>query len=108
MVIKNKIAYVIFTKEMLEKAGTDRTKHFIPEMLNIEDNIFAFGICEKEDGKYSVSIRCKNGYNACEIAEKYDGGGHKQAAGLAFVGDPIKYATKLYKDCVTQIKGKKD
>ena len=38
----------------------------------------------------------------------YDGGGHKQAAGLAFVGDPIKYANKLYKDCVTQIKGKKD
>ena len=104
MVVKNKVAYIIFTKEMLETAGTDRTKHFIPEMLNIEDNIFAFGICEKEDGKYSVSIRCKNGFNACEIAEKYDGGGHKQAAGLAFVGDPIKYANKLYKDCIAQIK----
>ncbi len=107
MVMKDQIAYVIFTKEMLEKAGSDRTKHFVPEMLNIEDNIFAFGISEKEDGKYSVSIRCKNGYNACEIAEKYDGGGHKQAAGLAFVGDPKVYAEKLFNDCKAQIKAQK-
>lgn len=108
MAMKDQIAYVIFTKEMLEKAGTDRTKHFVPEMLNIEDNIFAFGISEKEDGKFSVSIRCKNGFNASIIAQKYDGGGHKQAAGLAFIGDPIKYANKIYKDCLAQIKASKE
>ena len=107
MVMKDQVAYVIFTKEMLEKAGSDRTKHFVPEMLNIEDNIFAFGINEKDDGSYSVSIRCKNGYDSCKIAEKYGGGGHKQASGLAFSGDPEVYAKKLFDDCKAQIKAQK-
>ena len=106
MVMKNQVAYVIFTKEMLEKAGCDNTKKYIPEMLNIEDNIFSFGINEKDDGKYTVSIRSKNGYSACKIAEKYNGGGHIQAAGMSFTGDPNKMAEKLYKDCIAQIKEK--
>ncbi len=106
MVMEDKVAYVIFTKEMLEKAGSDKTKKYVPEMLNIEDNIFAFGISEKEDGKYTISIRCKSGYNACEIAEKYGGGGHKQASGASFTGDPKIYAEKIFKDCKAQIKAK--
>ena len=107
MVIKNKIAYVIFSKEMTDKAGSDKTKRYVPEMLNIEDNIFAFGINQKDDNTYTVSIRCKDGFDACKIAEIYGGGGHKQAAGLSFTGDPNKYASKIYKDCLAQIKAKK-
>ena len=107
MVIKNKIAYAIFTKEMTDKAGSDRTKKYVPEMLNIEDNVFAFGINQKDNNTYTASIRCKDGFDACKIAEIYGGGGHKQAAGLSFVGDPNKYATKIYKDCLAQIKAKK-
>ncbi len=107
MVMKDKIAYVIFTKQMLEKTGSDKTKPYVSELLNIEDNIFAFTIKEKDNNTYSVSIRCKNGYDVSKIAEKYDGGGHKQAAGLAFTGDPEKYAEKLFKDCKNQLKNKK-
>lgn len=108
MVMKDKVAYVIFSKEMTDKAGSDKTKHFVPEMLNIEDNIFAFGISEKEDGKYTASIRSKNGYSACSVAEIFGGGGHTQAAGMAFSGDPNKYAKKIFDACKAQIKAKKN
>lgn len=106
MVNKNKIAYMIFTKKITDEAGTDDTKRYVNEMLNIEDNIFAFAINQKDKNTYSVSIRCKDGYNACKIAEKYGGGGHTQAAGLSFTGAPIKHAKILYNDCLEQIKQK--
>ena len=106
MVIKDKVAYVIFTKEMMEKAGSDKTKYLVSELLNVEDNIFSFGICEKDDGLYTVSVRCKSGYDASIIAGKYDGGGHTQAAGFAFKGNPNTFAKKVFKDCVDQIKQK--
>lgn len=108
MVVKDKVAYMIFTKKITDLAGTDNTKPFVNEMLNIEDNIFAFAINQKEKNTYSVSIRCKDGYNACKIAEKYGGGGHIQAAGLSFTGAPIKHAKMLYNDCLEQIKQKKE
>lgn len=108
MVNKDNIAYMIFTKKLMDEAGTDNTKPYVNEMLNIEDNIFAFAISQKEKNTYSVSIRCKNGYDACKIAEKYGGGGHKQAAGLSFTGAPFKHAKMLYNDCLEQIKQKRN
>ncbi len=103
---ENKVAYMIFTNKIIKEAGTDNTKRYVNEMLNIEDNIFAFGINQNEKNTYSVSIRCKEGYNACEIASKYGGGGHSMAAGFAFVGAPVKHAKMLYEDCLNQIKQK--
>ena len=108
MVIKNQIAYMIFTNKIQSEAGTDNTKKYVSELLNIEDNVFSFAINQKEKNTYTVSIRCKEGYNACKIAEKYGGGGHIQAAGFSFVGAPVKHAKMLYDDCLQQIKGKKN
>lgn len=107
MVMQDQVAYIIFTNEMMESVGSDRTKHFAPELLNIEDNIFSFCIKEKETGDFTVSIRCKDGYDASIIAEKYDGGGHKQAAGFAFSGDPTTYANELFEHCKSQIQSRK-
>lgn len=103
MVMKDKIAYMIFTKKITDEAGTDDTKPYVNEMLNIEDNVFAFVINQKEKNTYTVSIRCKDGYNACKIAEKYGGGGHIQAAGLSFTGAPVKHAKMIFNDCLEQI-----
>ena len=108
MVCKDKVAYMIFTSKITKEAGTDNTKAYVNEMLNMDDNVFAFAINQKEKNTYTVSIRCKDGYNACKIAEKYGGGGHIQAAGLSFVGAPIKHAKMLYSDCLEQIKQKEN
>lgn len=104
MTIKNKVAYMIFTNKITDEAGTDNTKPYVTELLNVANNKFAFVINQKEKNTYTVSIRCKEGYNACEIAQKYGGGGHIQAAGLSFVGAPVKHAKMIYNDCIKQIK----
>lgn len=104
MVIKNKIAYMIFTKKMFNEAGVDDCPSFVNELLNIDNNIFAFVIKQKEKNVYTVSFRCKDGYDVTTIANIIGGGGHKQAAGGLFVGAPVKHAKLFYEECLKQIK----
>jgi phosphoesterase RecJ-like protein len=42
---------------------------------------------EVGDDKYRVSLRSKGGINVAKVAEKFGGGGHKNAAGLSVDGD---------------------
>ncbi len=104
MVFKNKIAYVIFTKKMFKQAGVDDCPCFVNEMLNTDDNIFAFVIKQKEKNTYTVSMRCKEGYDVSKVANVIGGGGHIQASGALFVGAPVKHAKILYEECLKQIR----
>lgn len=106
MVIKNDIAYVILTKKMFKTAGVDETGNFVNEMLYINDNKFAFVIKQKEKNIYSVSFRCKKGYDVSKIANLYGGGGHVQASGAGFVGAPVKHAKEFFDLCMQQISKK--
>ena len=42
---------------------------------------------EVEPGKYRASLRSKGNINVAKVAEKFGGGGHKNAAGLGVEGD---------------------
>lgn len=106
MVIKNKVAYCIFTKKMFKQAGVEECPTFVNEMLNTDDNVFAFVIKQKEKNTYTVSFRCKEGFNVAQIAQKFGGGGHIQAAGTMFVGAPTKHAKLIYEECIKQLEGK--
>lgn len=103
MVFKNKIAYCVFTKKMFKEAGVEDCPTFVNEMLNTDDNIFAFVIKQKEKNTYTISLRCKEGYNVAKVAEVLGGGGHKQASGASFVGSPTKYAKIIYEECLKQL-----
>ena len=103
MVIKNQIAYAIITTKMQKEAGTDEGGNIVNELLNLDNNKFAFVVKQKEKNTYSVSLRCKAGYNVSRIAEKFGGGGHKQASGAGFVGAPVKNAKLIYEECYKQI-----
>ena len=104
MVIKNKVAYAILTKAMFKEAGIDDLPCFVNEMLNTDDNIFSFLIKQKDKNTYTVSLRCKEGYNVAKVALVIGGGGHIQAAGATFVGAPIRTAKLIYDECIKQIK----
>ena len=105
MVIKNRVAYCIFTKKMFKQVGVDDCPGFVNELLNTDDNVFSYIIKQKDKNTYSVSFRCKEGYNVAKIAEKFGGGGHIQASGTIFVGSPVKYAKMIYDECVKQLEG---
>ncbi len=104
MVIKNRIAYMIFTKKMFKEAGVDDCPSFVNELLNIDNNLFAFVIKQKEKNVYTVSLRCKEGYDVSSVAKIVDGGGHKQASGGMFIGAPVKHAKIIFEECLKQIK----
>lgn len=104
LVCENGIGYFICTLKMQKKIGTDELGNCVNEILNMENNKFAFTIKQKEKNTYTVSLRCKEGYDVAKIAARYNGGGHTQAAGMMFVGSPLKQSKLLYNDCLEQIK----
>lgn len=75
------ITYV--TQEMLCQLGIrlSDTEGIIDLIRDIAGVEFAAFLKEKEDGTISVSFRAKTRGNVAEIAKKYGGGGHIQAAG---------------------------
>ncbi len=107
MVMKDDIAYMIFTLKIQKECGTDNTKKYVNELLYTDNNVFAFIINQKEKNTYTVSVRCKQGYNACEVASRFGGGGHIQAAGFSFVGAPVKHAKLIFEECKKQIMNKR-
>lgn len=48
---------------------------------------FAVGWFQRGDGKYQYSLRSRGDYDVSEVAKKYGGGGHRNAAG--FVSDEL-------------------
>lgn len=108
MVVDQKIAYMIYTKKHYKQANSEDCSCFVNELLNLEDNIFAFVIKQKDKNYYTVSLRCKEGYDVSIIAQKYQGGGHVQASGMSFTGSPIKYAKQIYEECLNQLKEKRN
>lgn len=103
MVMKNDIAYVILTKKMFKLAGDDNTGNLVNELLDIDDNKFSFVIKQKEKNTYTISLRCKMGYDVSKIANMFGGGGHVQASGAGFTGAPVKHEKQLYDLCLQQI-----
>lgn len=104
IVAKNQIGYLIFTLKMQKEVETDHTGDIVNEILNLEDNLFSFVIKQKEKNTYTVSLRCKEGYDVAKVANAFGGGGHTQAAGMNFVGAPIRHAKLIYNECLKQIK----
>ena len=74
----------------------------VNELLNIDNNKFAYIIKQKEKNTYTVSLRSKVGFNVAKIASKFGGGGHEQASGFSFVGSPTKYAKQIFDECLKQ------
>lgn len=106
MVIENQIAYTIFTKKHFNQIGDDNCSGVVNDLLNINDTLFAFVIKQKEKNVYSVSLRCKKGYDVSKIAKMFGGGGHIQASGLSFLNAPVRHAKQIYAECLKQIKEK--
>ena len=100
----NRVSYLILTRKMFKEAGIEDSFDIVNEMLNTDNNLFSFVIKQKEKNTYTVSFRCKEGYNIAEVASKFGGGGHIQAAGTTFVGAPKKHAKLIYEECIKQIK----
>ena len=81
LVINKNFGYILLKKKDLDKIGIDpiQAKNNIDEIGSINElNIWAFAV--ENNGKFDISIRSKKGYIVNNIAAKYRGGGHPNAA----------------------------
>jgi phosphoesterase RecJ-like protein len=81
-----KCAIMTITKEMFEKSGSNAGEcdgiASIPR--KIEGVKIGVTIREQDNGKYKVSMRTVEPYDAAKICAKFGGGGHSAAAGCEF------------------------
>ncbi len=88
---QERIAIITVTQEMFAATGATRndTEDFInyPRALNTV-KIAAF-LKESEDGWIGVSLRAKGESDVAEIAQRFGGGGHSNAAGFRLQGTSL-------------------
>lgn len=94
--IRSKVAMTHVTKEMMRRTGTNAndTENFssIPRIM---ETVKISALFREVPGKaWKVSLRSKGEVDVACIAEKFGGGGHKNAAGFQIEGDlqPAKRA----------------
>lgn len=84
-----KIAYLRQTLDMRQKAGAvdGDNNGFVNIPLAAREILAAVYMREIGGNKYRVSLRSKGDINVAKVAEKFGGGGHRNAAGLQIEGD---------------------
>ena len=84
-----KVAWMRQTLEMAEKAGSvdGDNNGFVNIPLAAREVEAVLYMRETAPDTYRVSLRSKNNINVARVAEKFGGGGHKNAAGCRVEGD---------------------
>jgi phosphoesterase RecJ-like protein len=99
----DKFAYIILTKDMFKKSGmkTDNSEGIINYTLRIK-NVEVGCLFQEIDKKNTkISFRSIKDFNVLEIAQKFGGGGHKNAAGCSLklgINSAVKEIDKILKE----------
>ncbi|QDT38183.1 DHH family phosphoesterase [Stratiformator vulcanicus] len=90
-----RIAYTWVTQADFKDLGAQQadTEDLVNECLTLDGTEAAFIAIEQENGSIKVSLRSRTGLNVAAVAEKFGGGGHRQAAGTVLPG-PVDAAVK--------------
>lgn len=96
MKLSGKVGWSFLTKKMFKTTGAkeSETDNFINAIRSIRDVEIAILFKEIDAKSVKISLRSKNGADVNYLAKKFNGGGHKHAAG-AIVREPIAKAEKL-------------
>lgn len=93
----NRIAVICTTLAMERETGAKDSDMdglaAIPRQ--IEGVLVGITVKEKNDGRFKVSVRTVDGYDAAEICSKFGGGGHRAAAGCSLEGTLDEVRDKL-------------
>jgi len=68
-------------------ASPQETEHLVEELRALEGVEVAVLFKELERGRVKVSLRAKHGFKVNEVARRFGGGGHEQAAGCIVEGE---------------------
>lgn len=92
-----RIAFMRQTREMVRETGAvdGDNNGFVNIPLTARDVAVSFYMREVEDNVFRVSLRSKGEINVASVAEMFDGGGHKNAAGCRMAGEWDELENKL-------------
>lgn len=95
---QGRIAAVTVSKKMLEDAGAqwEHTEGFVEYPRSIEGVQVAAFFSEISEGLYKVSLRSKGRFSVEEVARKFGGGGHINAAACRMQGDYDAVKRRLF------------
>lgn len=90
-----KVVWAELTQKMLKDTHNfeENTQHFIDEIKNVTDAEISFLLKETPEGHTKVSLR-SNIFPVNDLAARFDGGGHRPAAGCT-IKEPLFAAKKL-------------
>ena len=77
------IRYVVVTQNFLKDNNCKKSDFgdYVNTLLNLEGTKISFTMVEIQKDFYSLSFRSLKSYNVANVASKFNGGGHPQAAG---------------------------
>lgn len=103
--VEDGIGTMILTNDMLDRNHVDYkdTDSLVSNVINIQGVRVGILIKEKTYNEYKVSLRSKDDTNVCEIAQKFEGGGHRRAAGCTVYGDLNSVKHKLIQAAKEQV-----
>jgi phosphoesterase RecJ-like protein len=108
-----RIAWVHQSLDMLETTGADECDGdgFVNILLTVGDVQAAAFLKEKEPGIYRTSLRSKGEINVARVAEKFGGGGHRNASGCALRGtleEAERTVVEVLKEAIEKVGGDVD
>jgi|GEM_PF-2345842 len=86
-IINKNIAFSFLSNEIISKYAYDAPKEFVNlgrYIKNIEVSIL---IIEEKPNSYRVSLRSNKYLDVSKVSKKFNGGGHKHASGIEFIGN---------------------
>ncbi len=92
-----RVSVMVLTPEMFAICGAkeSETDDFVAYARGIDTVEVAILVKEIKSGRISVSLRSKHFVNVAELAGRFGGGGHFNAAGFKTTGDPIEIKERV-------------
>jgi phosphoesterase RecJ-like protein len=105
-----KVAFMRQTLEMADEAGSTvgDNNGFVNMPLVAREVVASVYMREVRPNAYRVSLRSKGNLNVARIAENFDGGGHKNAAGCRVEGNWDTLENEIVSAIVEEIKKKEE
>ncbi len=104
--LEGRLAHTYVLKEDFTRLGAlpSDTEDVINQALGIRGTEFAVIFVEQASGGFKLSFRSRCHVNCNDLAKKFDGGGHKAAAG-AFVGGTLEEVQPRILDAIHEAMG---
>lgn len=104
----NGIRYVVVSQKFLKDNDCKKSDFgdYVNALLNLEGTKISFTMIEIQKDFYSLSFRSLKDYNVANVASKFGGGGHPQAAGGRIGGDKDVCLNKVIDELKLEIQHK--